>query len=218
MGNASHAFGFKDPDGKTAEPCDVFRAVAGAYPAAVFIEIPVQDVMAAVFNDPVATVCGKHTLSGGLLRCSTGYTVSELTGVVTGFLLRELSLHEKCLSDMGKIQIVIEFGGGPDFSDFDPAVIRGITSNEIRLPAILEIQFDIFKDAGLIAFDGEVVMSLALPAYIIGELSLGEQGICGDVFVFDIDGIQQRDSHPNFIGALEFLTAFYGQGADFFWV
>jgi len=174
--------------------------------------------MAAVFDAPVAAVCGKHTLRVSLLGCSTGYAVRDLTGVVTGFLLRELSLHHKYLSDMGKVQIVVEFSGGPNLSDFDPAVIRGIIRNEIRLLALLEIQFDIFKESGLIAFDGEVVMSLALQTYIIGELSLGEQGIRGNVFVLDIDGIEQRNSHPNFIGALEFLTAFYGQGADFFWV
>ena len=125
LGDASHAFGFDDSDGKTAEPCDVFRAVAGTYPAAVFIEIPVQDVMAAVFDDPVATGGGKHTLRVGLLGCPTSYAVGYLTGVVTGLLLRELSLHEKCLSHMGKVQIVIEFSGGPDLSDFNPAMVRG---------------------------------------------------------------------------------------------
>ena len=113
LGDASHALGFDDSDGKPAEPGDVFRAVAGAYAAAVFIEIPVQDVVAAVFNDPVATVGGKHTLRVGLLGRSTGYAVGDLTGVFTGFLLRELSLHEKCLSDMGKVQIVVELGRDP---------------------------------------------------------------------------------------------------------
>jgi len=174
LGNASYALGFDDSDGKTAEPGDVFRAVAGAYAAAVFIEVPVQDVVAAVFNDPVATVGGKHTLRVCLLGRSTGDAVRDLTGVFTGFLLRELSLNEKCLSDMGKVQIVVEFGGGPDLSHFDPAVIRRITSNEIRLLAILEIQFDIFKDSGLIAFDGEVVRSVSLFDQVGGNLFLGQ--------------------------------------------
>jgi hypothetical protein len=34
----------------------------------------------------------------------------------------------------------------------------------------------------------------------------------------DIDGIQQGDGHSDFIGAFEFLIAFYRQGTDFFWV
>jgi hypothetical protein len=34
----------------------------------------------------------------------------------------------------------------------------------------------------------------------------------------DIDGIEQGDGHPDFVGALEFFIAFYGQGTDFFWV
>ena len=60
--NATHALGFDDSDGKTSEARDVFRAIAGAYATAVFIEIPVQDVVAAVFNAPVAAVNGKELL------------------------------------------------------------------------------------------------------------------------------------------------------------
>jgi len=81
--------------------------------------------MAAVFDAPVATVCGKDTLRVGLLGCSTGYAVSDFTGVFTGFLISELSLNDECLSDMGKGEIVVELGCGPDFSDLDPAVVRG---------------------------------------------------------------------------------------------
>jgi hypothetical protein len=34
----------------------------------------------------------------------------------------------------------------------------------------------------------------------------------------DIDGIEKRDGHPDFVSALELFIAFYGQGTDFFWV
>jgi hypothetical protein len=61
-------------------------------------------------------------------------------------------------------------------------------------------------------------MGFTVPDQIIGEFPLGQEGICGNVFVVDIDGIQQRDGHSDFIGALEFFIAFYGQGTDFFWV
>ena len=124
LGDAPWLFCFDEGNGKTAEPGDVFRAVSGAYPAAVFIELPIDDVMAAVFNAPVATDCGKDTFRVGLLGCVTGDAVGDLTGGVTGFLLGELSLHKKCLSHMGKVQIVVEFGGGPDLSDFNPTVVR----------------------------------------------------------------------------------------------
>lgn len=52
----------------------------------------------------------------------------------------------------------------------------------------------------------------------MGEFSLCQQGICGNVFALQIDGIEQGDGHSDFVGALEFFIAFYGQGADFFWV
>ena len=125
LGNAPWLFCLDEADGKTAEPGDVFRAVSGAYPASIFVIVPIDDVMATVFDAPVATVCGKDMVRVGLLGCATGYAVRDLTRGVTGFLLGELSLHEKCLSDMGKVQIVVEFGGGPDLSDFDPTVVRG---------------------------------------------------------------------------------------------
>ena len=125
LGDAPWLFCFDEGNGKTAEPGDVFRAVSGAYPASIFVIVPIDDVMAAVFNAPVATVCGKDMLRVCLLRALTGDAVSDFTGGVTGFLLSKLSLHHECLSDMGKVQIVVEFSGGPDLSDFDPTVVRG---------------------------------------------------------------------------------------------
>ena len=29
------------------------------------------------------------------------------------------------LSDVGKVKVVVEFGGGPDLSDFDSSMVRG---------------------------------------------------------------------------------------------
>jgi hypothetical protein len=39
--------------------------------------------------------------------------------------------------DVGEVEVVVEFGGGPDFSSFDPAMIRGIIGNEIGFLSIL---------------------------------------------------------------------------------
>ena len=66
-------------------------------------------------------------------------------------------------------------------------MIRGIKGNEIGFLAVVEIEMDIFKESWLIAFNGEVVVGLTLEAYIIGYPALGEQGICGNVFIADID-------------------------------
>jgi hypothetical protein len=78
VGNAAHALGFDGSDGKTSEARDVFRAIAGAYAAAVFIEIPVQDIMAAILNAPVAAIDGKEFFCISLLWGSAGNSVERL--------------------------------------------------------------------------------------------------------------------------------------------
>ncbi len=119
---------------------------------------------------------------------------------------------------MGEVEIVVELGGCPDFTGFDPAMVWGIIRDEIRFFAILEIELDILQESRLIGLHSEVVMGVTLQAYIVGKFALGKECVCGNVFALDIDGIEQRDDHPDFIGALELFIAFYGQGTDFFWV
>jgi hypothetical protein len=47
---------------------------------------------------------------------------------------------------------------------------------------------------------------------------LGQQSIGRHVLALNIDGIEQRDSHLDLVGAFDFFIVFYGQGTDFFWV
>ena len=98
--------------------------MAGLYPAAVFVIVPIDNVMTAVFDAPVAAVGGKHALRVGLLRSSAGNAIGNFTGVFTGFFICGLPLDEKSLSDVRKVQIAVKFGCGPDFANF------GITSLE----------------------------------------------------------------------------------------
>ena len=162
--NAAYAFGFDNPNGKAAEAGDVFRAVAGAYAAAVFIEIPVQDVVAAVLNAPVAAIDGKELLCVSLFRGSTGDAVGNVVRGLSGPLFNRFSLDQEGLLDVGEVEVEVEFGSGPNFSGFDPTMIRRIISNEIGFLAILKIELDILKECGLVAFDGEVVMGFTLSA------------------------------------------------------
>ena len=46
------------------------------------------------------------------------------------------------------------------------------------------------KKTGLVVFDGEVVMRFALANHIVSDLALGQKGIGGNLFAFDIDSIQ----------------------------
>ena len=113
--------------------------MASSYPAAVFVIVPIDNVMTAVFDAPVAAVGGKHALRVGLLSSSTGNAIGDFTGGFTGFFICELALDDKSLSDVRKAQIAVEFGSGPDFADFDAAVIRRIALDKIGILAVLKI-------------------------------------------------------------------------------
>ena len=73
-----HPFGFDDTDGKTSQAADVFWAMAGSYPTAVLVEVPVDDVMAAILDAPVAPVRVEYLLGVGLLGRSAGDTIGEI--------------------------------------------------------------------------------------------------------------------------------------------
>ncbi len=139
MCDAAYAFGFDDANGESPQSSDVFRAVTSAYSAAVFVKVPIDNVMTAVFDAPVATIGGKHALGIGLFRSSAGNTICYSTGVFTAFFICGLPLDEKSLSDVGKVKIAVEFGCGPDFTDFDTAVIRRVAMDKIGVLPVFKI-------------------------------------------------------------------------------
>ena len=67
LSDAAHALGLDQTDGEAAQAGHVFRAIAGTDAAAVLVVVPVQDVVAAVFDGPVAPVDLKQASSIGLL-------------------------------------------------------------------------------------------------------------------------------------------------------
>ena len=101
--------------------------------------VPIDNVMTAVFDAPVTTVGGKHAFGVGLFRRSAGNAIGDFTGVFTGFFICKLTLDDKSLSDVRKVQIVVEFGGGPDFADFDATVIGWVAKDKIRGLAIAKL-------------------------------------------------------------------------------
>jgi len=46
------------------------------------------------------------------------------------------------------------------------------------------------KKTGLVVFDGEVVMRFTFPDQIVGDIALGQEGIGGNIFALNIDGIK----------------------------
>ena len=75
----------------------------------------------------------------GLVRGAAGDAVGDFTGVFAGFFVGGLSLDDESLSDVRKVEIGVEFGCGPDFADFDAAVIRGVAVDKIGVFAVLKI-------------------------------------------------------------------------------
>ena len=53
--------------------------MAGSYAAAVFVIVPINNVMTAVFDAPVAAVGGKHPLRAGLFSSSAGNALGDVT-------------------------------------------------------------------------------------------------------------------------------------------
>jgi phosphoglycerate dehydrogenase-like enzyme len=92
----------------------------------------------AILDAPVATINLEDTLWVSLLRRSTGDAVSDFTKADAALFLYTVPFDEECLSDMRKVKVVVEFGCGPDLSDFDSPMVRGRILNEIRLLAVLE--------------------------------------------------------------------------------
>ena len=211
-------FGFDDADGESAEPGDIFWTVASADPTAIFIVVPIDDVVTAILDGPVAAIHVEETLWIRLLCRSTGDAVSDFKRADAALFLCRMPFDEERLSDVRKVKVAVQFGGGPDLSDFDSSMVGGRILNEIRLLPVLEQQGEVLQNAALVSFDGEMIMGMTLLDQVLGYLALGQQSIGRHILALNIDGIKQWDSHFDLVGAFEFFMVFYGQGTDFFWV
>ena len=109
--DTAHALGFDDPDGKAAESGDIFWAVAGAYSASVFIEIPVEDIVATVFDAPVTAIYGKEPQGICLLWSSTGDTADNVMGDFAGFFINKVSLDQEGL--LHEVEVFILYENAP---------------------------------------------------------------------------------------------------------
>ncbi len=102
----------------------------------------------------MATVNIEETLRAGITGVSTGDAVNSFTGYLATLFVYELSFNGERLSDVGKVEVVVELGGCPDLADFDSSMVRGRTLDEVRFFAILKLEDDIFQKTFLISFDG----------------------------------------------------------------
>ena len=204
-------------DGEATQAGHVFGAVACADTAAILIEVPIDDIVAAVFDGPMAAIRGEDTLWIGLFWRAAGDSQSGFQCQLAALFVKNLPLDQEDLADMRKVEMGVQRRTTPDAPGFNSAVVGWRDIDEIRCLAILEQKRDIALERGLIAFDREVVMRLALH-HIGRQFALRQQGIGGDVLALNVESIQQRNEHPDFIGLLGFFATRYGQSTDFFWV
>lgn len=61
-------------------------------------------------------------------------------------------------------------------------------------------------------------MGFAIVNQVVGDRTLSQQGIGGNVLALDIDGIEQGNGGFYLVGAFAFLVARCGEGTNFFWV
>ena len=93
---------------------------------------------------------------------------------------------------------------------------RGPALDKVGLLAIFEVQGDVLFEGRLVSFDREVVMGTTLDQ-VLGQPALGQQRVGGDLLVFEVDGVEQRNGGRDFVGLFDrFGIAVYRQGADFF--
>ena len=62
----------------------------GSDTTTILVVIPVDDVVAAVLDTPMATIIAQHALGIGLLRCFAGYPIGDFSAdLTTLFVMRD---------------------------------------------------------------------------------------------------------------------------------
>lgn len=68
-----------------------------------------------------------------------------------------------------------------------------------------EKQCDVFKERGLVCFNGEVIVGLALQDQVIGEAAPGEKSVGSDNLALDVERIKKGNSCFDLVCALGLL-------------
>jgi hypothetical protein len=77
LGHVADTLAFQEADSEPSEPGNIFRAETFRDSASVFIEGPVKDIVATVFDDPVQTVITEDLRGGCLLGRFAGDTICD---------------------------------------------------------------------------------------------------------------------------------------------
>src|SRR5438046_3736041 len=108
-----------------------------------------------------------------LLECAAGDTQCGFKTGLAGFLVNRFPLDAKDLTDVGKVQVVIQCRAAPDAAGFDAAMLDGGGFEEIRRATGFEQQSDIAFQLRLVALDREMIVRPLLDD-IVGYRALGQ--------------------------------------------
>ena len=140
----------------------------------------------------------------------------DFTPVHSGPFVDRSALDETDLTDMGEVEVGIERCTTPNAPRLNATLLERHDLDQIRDAAGLEQQSDIAFQRGLVAFDREMIVRVALDDKAC-QRALAQQRIARDVLAGDVAPLKHGDRHADFVAALLLITACDGQGADFFW-
>lgn len=104
LSDTAHPFAFDEAHGESSQACHILRTMACADTAAVFIVIPVDDVMTAVLDVPVPAVILQHLGGAGLVGCFTGNPIGDLLPLLAAFLWIVIRCTLKACPTWGKFR------------------------------------------------------------------------------------------------------------------
>src|SRR5439155_1570208 len=136
---------------------DVFRAWTGADATAVFIIVPVDDVVTTVLNRPVTAVDFENLMRAGLLGGPTGDAVGNVQSAFSSLFLRDVPLDDEGLAHVRKVEVIVQFRGGPDFSGLASFALMTDDAHHMSLLTLL-----IQGVAHRLAVDGQTLISRAI--------------------------------------------------------
>jgi len=74
---------------------------------------------------------------------------------------------------MRKVQVVVEFGGGPYFSGFNPPMIGRRIIDIIGFFSVPEEKYDVLQECRLVCLGGEVIVGLTISDEVVSDIALG---------------------------------------------
>ena len=100
------ALGLDQTDGEAAQAGDVLWSMASAQGTAIFIPVPVEDVVMGL-DAPVIAIKAKQSGGIGGVRGVVGEAIDGLDGLLPGLLVDGVALDGEDLPNAGEIEVIV---------------------------------------------------------------------------------------------------------------